>query len=106
MSNNNILLNKISLEDFVTLGYAFNVVSANNAFMSNIRCTVSNSTSRNRSFLYNSIGGCLRTINIIFRKFENVEIINSFSDKTTYGLIIKDDPKILNEFSNLSNVLN
>lgn len=72
-----------------------------------MNCTVSNSTSQNRTFLYHLTGGCIRTINIFFRKFENVQIFDSFSDKTAYGIIINDNsqtPVFANnfEFSNKS----
>lgn len=97
-----------TLDDFIILGYAFNIISARNVIMNNIICKISNSTNQNRSFIYSSIGGCIRSINIFFRKFENMQIIDSFSDKTTYGIIIKDDsPNIESnsyEFSNTSKV--
>lgn len=63
---------------------------AQNVTLSNIKCTISNSTNKNRNVIYNSIGGCIRTNDIYFRNFENIHIFNSFSDKTSFGIIILD----------------
>lgn len=100
-------MEKIYLDDFITLGYAFNFIKASNVVIMDMKCIASNSTAQNRSFVYTATGGCVRTTNTMFRKFENIEIMDSFSDKTTYGIIINDDSEIKNyssTFSNLSKV--
>lgn len=102
-SFNNILVEKTYLDDFITLGYAFNFISATNIKIINMRCTASNSTTQNRNFIYTSTGGCVRTTNAMIRIFENIEILDSFSDKTTYGIIINDDSQIKNNNFSLSN---
>lgn len=91
---NDITVNQVNLEDFVNFGYAFNLIDANKLIVTNLKCTASNSTTQNRSMIFRSTGGCLRTIDISYRNFENLKIHDSFSDKTTYGIIIKDNPQM------------
>lgn len=86
-----LTINNVKLEDFVSFGYVFNVIDANNIAVNNLKCTVSNSTSQNRTMIFHSTGGCLRTIDVLYRNFENVKILDSFSNKTAYGIIIKDN---------------
>ena len=45
-----------------------------------------------------TLGGFLRTSNILYRVLENITIINSFSDLTTIGIKIIDDDQILENY--------
>lgn len=44
------------------------------------------------------LGGCIRTINIFQRKIDQILILNTYSDSTTAGIKIIDDPFLLTSF--------
>ena len=90
-SKSNITINQLNFYNGVVLNHVLNIIFAESLFISNSNCTVSNSTNNNRSHIYKSTGGCFRTQNILHREFHYVNIFNSFSDKTTYGIKIIDD---------------
>ena len=77
--------------DNVVKGHTVNVISVINLTILDTNCSISNSSRSARNIIYTSIGGCFRSQNIIKRNFTNIRVFNSFSDKTTYGLIIMDD---------------
>ena len=65
--------------------------------ISNIYC---NSTNLLPNKINEGTGGFLRTINILYRKFINVTLENSFSNQTTIGIKIIDDIDDLNKLKN------
>jgi hypothetical protein len=46
------------------------------------------------------LGGCFRTENVILRIFEDVTIKNSFSGKTTVGIKVIDEKKVIEKMTN------
>ena len=83
-------MNNVTFIDNIIKGHAINVMFLPVVMMSDIICINGNYTSDNPQEIFVMIGGCLRTLNIIKRSFENIKIYNSFSDTTTYGLKIID----------------
>ena len=46
-------------------------------------------------------GGCFRSLNILYRKYIKVKIMNRFSDKTAFGIKIIDYEHILNQIKEI-----
>ena len=87
----NITIQQLNFYNGVIKNQVLNIIVAENLTILDSNCSISNSTNEDRKIIYSSIGGCFRTQNIFFRKFVNVKIFDSFSDKTTFGIKILDD---------------
>lgn len=81
----------MSFIDSIAGKQVLDILNANNLTLVRVNCSISNTTNENRSLLYNSIGGCIRTRNIYHRRIENLKVFNSFSDTTSFGLKIIDE---------------
>ena len=84
------MITKTTFTDNVIKGHVINAISLPLIEMKEINCTMSNFTSDLPEVIYNSIGGCFRTMNILRRRFQKVEVFDSFSDSTAFGLKIID----------------
>ena len=91
----NITIQQLNFYNGVIKNQVLNIIVAENLTILDSNCSISNSTNEDRKIIYSSIGGCFRTQNIFFRKFVNVKIFDSFSDKTTFGIKILDDLTVL-----------
>lgn len=98
-THSDILVENINIIDNVIGKHFFDIFNAQNLTLIRINCSISNTTIENRDLFYSSIGGCIRTKNIFHRKIENLRIINSFSDMTSFGIKIIDEIEF---FSNIS----
>lgn len=63
---------------------------ANQVLLKEINCSI-NGFVKGKN--YTSIGGCIRLENIYIRTIKNVKIHDCFSDKTTFGFKIIDNPE-------------
>ena len=80
-----------SFNDNVIRGHIMNVIFLPSLQIFDTNCSINNSTNDFRTNIFNNIGGCFRTQNILYRNFKNIVIFNSFSDKTTFGIKIIDE---------------
>ena len=103
-SQASIFLQYAVFVDNVVKGHAVNIISALNLSIFDTNCSISNSSSSARDIIYYSVGGCFRSQNIINRNFTNMRVFDSFSDKTTYGLIIIDDSDALQSLITSNNL--
>lgn len=93
-------MKNVSFSNIVSHGYVVNLNIANNLIILDSQCSMGNSTAQNRSYKYSSLGGCFRSTNVFFRKFEGVKVFDCFSDKTTYGIILIDNHQNQKSLSN------
>lgn len=91
-------MQKLIFYNGIIKNQVLNVILAEHLQIIDSNCSVSNSTAEKRQNIYTSVGGCFRTQNIFFREFININIFDSFSDQTTFGIKIIDDMSFFTNF--------
>ena len=95
----------VDFVDNIIHGHVIEAILLQNLIINNTNCTNGDSINKYPNIHWNNIGGCFRTINILNRHFENIKIINSFSDKTSFGIKIIDEINQLKSIQNF-NIIN
>ena len=88
-------------DDNVINGQIFYVSMLKTFEINDALCKLKNFTSDFLNTTFEIIGGSIKTTNIFIRKFENLRLIDSFSDQTSFGIKIIDT----NEFEDLRHIL-
>lgn len=96
-----VLVQNFIFDDNVINGQIFYVSMLKTFEINDALCILKNFTSDFTNKTFEIIGGSIKTTNIFIRKFENLRLIDSFSDQTSYGIKIIDT----NEFGDLTNIL-
>lgn len=91
------MIENISVRDSIVGKNVLEIINANQLRLKKINCSISNSTNENRSLIYKSVGGCIKTKNIYSREIENLIIFNAFSDTTSFGIKIIDENDYLSQ---------
>ena len=81
----------VDFSDNIIKDHVINAIFLQSMIINNTNCSNCNFINDYPNVKWSSIGGCFKTKNILKRQFENINIINSFSDKTSFGIKIIDD---------------
>lgn len=96
-----VLVQNFIFDDNVINGQIFYVSMLKTFEINDALCKLKNFTSDFLNTTFEIIGGSIKTTNIFIRKFENLRLIDSFSDQTSFGIKIIDT----NEFEDLRHIL-
>lgn len=99
--NDMIFLNCSFSKNFVKW-QIINSENLQNEIIKDTQCLFNNEKNKENSQFHQYYGGCFRSYNVLYRRYENVTINNSLSDLTNVGLKLIDD----NVYTSLSYDMN
>lgn len=88
-----ILMSNLIFSKNIVRNQIIQIINSKSLYFNDVLSEMTNLESK-----LTTLGGFLRTSDILYRAIQNITIINSFSDLTTIGIKIIDDSKILENY--------